>query len=167
MASLEAVSCVRFRQAGKRTKDFLYIVSTKSNKCNSLIGYQGKKQHLYLDTTNPKCFKPVILMHELLHTLGFYHEHMSPIRDDYITVNWENIVPELKIFFNKVDKETFSDFGFGYDYDSVMHYGRSGFSANGLDTISPLNGNATIGQRMGLSLKDIGKLNAMYKCPMD
>jgi Astacin (Peptidase family M12A) len=31
-----------------------------------------------------------------------------------------------------------SDFGVGYDYNSVMHYSRKAFSKNGEDTLTPL-----------------------------
>ena len=50
-----------------------------------------------------------------------------------------------------------------YDYGSVMHYGRTAFSKNGLETITPkMSQDVTIGQRNGMSTTDIAELNAVY-----
>ena len=32
-------------------------------------------------------------VHEFLHTLGFVHEHTRPDRDDFISINFDNIEP--------------------------------------------------------------------------
>ena len=29
----------------------------------------------------------------MMHAMGFYHEHSRPDRDDYVTVNFENMIP--------------------------------------------------------------------------
>jgi hypothetical protein len=34
-----------------------------------------------------------IVIHEFLHALGFYHQHSAIDRDDYVTINWQNIEP--------------------------------------------------------------------------
>ena len=57
-----------------------------------------------------------------------------------------------------------STLGFPYDYGSIMHYRRSSFSKNGLDTITPKDPRANIGQRRGLSKIDIAQLKTMYNC---
>ncbi|XP_075151206.1 seminal metalloprotease 1-like [Haematobia irritans] len=165
MSTLESVSCIRFREATKKIKIYLTI-SPIMVGCHSRVGYSGKVQRLNLDMNLPKCSNPVVIMHELLHTLGFYHEHMSPDRDDYIVVNWENIIPGKEHVFHKLSNDTITDFGVGYDYESIMHYGRKGFTVNGMETITPLDTSANIGQREHLSEKDIAKLNIMYNCTM-
>lgn len=34
-----------------------------------------------------------IVLHELMHVLGFWHEHARADRDRYIRVNWNEILP--------------------------------------------------------------------------
>ncbi|XP_050665358.1 uncharacterized protein LOC126965678 isoform X2 [Leptidea sinapis] len=102
----------------------------------------------------------------MLHTLGFYHMQSSPDRDDYIDVMWENIIKAARHNFRKYNSFAVSDFGVGYDYESVLHYSRKAFSVNGQDTLVPKKSGAGIGQRIGLSEKDVMKLNKMY-CDAD
>lgn len=88
-------------------------------------------------------------------------------RDYYVTIVWENIDPEMGYNFDKYDTFTVEDYGIKYDYSSVMHYGPTGFSTNGKPTIVPKDPLANIGQRVGLSRKDIEKLNRMYNCALN
>ena len=37
------------------------------------------------------CVATGVVVHELLHSLGFSHEQERPDRDDYVTVHWDNI----------------------------------------------------------------------------
>jgi hypothetical protein len=53
---------------------------------------------------------------------------------------------------------------FGYDYDSVMHYGPYDFSKNCLPTLMPTVSGVQIGQRTHLSKTDLQEMREAYKC---
>ena len=70
-------------------------------------------------------------VHELLHTLGFVHEHTRPDRDDFISVNMDNIEAGKEKNFEKRPEGTSDLFEKGsvdsrntpYDVLSLLHYG--------------------------------------------
>ncbi|XP_045451637.1 seminal metalloprotease 1-like [Melitaea cinxia] len=157
-------SCVKFRPYVKGDRDAVVIQGSRRG-CFSQVGYQGGYQVLNLSARHPTgrgCFRHGTIVHEMLHTLGFYHMQSSSDRDEFIDVVWENIIRSARHNFRKYNSFAVSDFGVGYDYDSVLHYSRKAFSLNGQDTLVPKQLGATIGQRIGLSEKDTQKLNKMY-----
>ncbi|KAH8413552.1 hypothetical protein KR009_012279 [Drosophila setifemur] len=165
--SLELHTCVRFREATDEDKAYL-TVTAKTGGCFTTVGYQGSAQEMNLEIypLGEGCFRPGTILHEFMHALGFYHQQSSSIRDGYINVVYDNIVPGKEFNFQKYSDSVVTDFDMGYDYDSCLHYRPGAFSINGEDTIVPLDANAEIGQRVGLSSKDIDKINIMYKCPI-
>lgn len=57
--------------------------------CASFVGCRGGDQPLYIS----KSCSVGNLGHEIIHTLGLHHEHTRKDRDQYITVQWQNIMP--------------------------------------------------------------------------
>ncbi|KAI1732146.1 astacin (Peptidase family m12A) domain-containing protein [Ditylenchus destructor] len=92
------------------------------------------------------------------------HVQSRTDRDDYITIMWNNIVPGMQGQFEKYTTATVQTLGVEYDYPSIMHYGPTAFSRNGMPTIVPRR-KAAIGQRSGFSKLDSYKINTLYECP--
>ena len=60
-------------------------------------------------------------------------------RDQYVTINYGNIRPGTERNFQRFNPSQVLLHG-NYDYGSVMHYSRCGFSDNGFETITPTVG---------------------------
>ncbi|XP_017860487.1 PREDICTED: low choriolytic enzyme-like [Drosophila arizonae] len=161
--TIESISCVVFQEANCNQLCYLNIISDGFG-CFADVGYQHSVQRLNLMKFN--CYTPGIILHELLHSLGFYHQHTTWNRDEYVRINEENIKESEIHNFIKNGKDKVTNFGEGYDYGSIMHYQFDALSKNGKPTIEPLIAGyeKLIGTRQELSMADIRKLNAMYKC---
>ncbi|XP_075699576.1 embryonic protein UVS.2-like [Rhinoderma darwinii] len=158
MGEFETLTCVRFVPRTAEN-DFLNIAS--SGGCSSSVGREGGDQFVGVDING--CMYRGIIQHELDHGLGFYHEHKRSDRDEYVTIMYENISPDDTGNFNKADT---NNLGLPYDYGSVMHYNKYALTINpGEPTIVPKpDPNVPIGQRDGLSVLDVAKINRLYKC---
>lgn len=165
IAMIQSRTCVRFEEADNSQPHYVAITSDPGG-CYTAVGYLAKVQQMNLEVypLNEGCFRAGSILHELMHALGFYHQQSDADRDDFIEILYENITPGKEFNFEKYKSSMVTDFDVGYDYGSCLHYGPKAFSANGKDTLRPLDPSAQIGQRIGLSEKDITKINIMYKC---
>lgn len=160
MKDFHTNTCLRFVA---RTDQADYINIVREDGCWSYWGRLGTgEQKLSLGTG---CESKGIVLHELMHVIGFVHEHCRPDRDDFITVIWEAIKPDKKSNFEKLDWGMVKNLGIGYDYTSLMHYSANAFALDlSKPTIQLKDPNAKIGQRKGFSEKDIKKVNLLYEC---
>ncbi|CAG7838462.1 unnamed protein product [Allacma fusca] len=158
-------TCIIFEEIVSNNYSVDYIFFNKVAKgCSSNVGRQGGRQPVNLASA---CFskrhgKP---MHEVLHALGFYHEHCRGDRDQYVSINTNNIKKGHKHNFDIKPSKTFQ---VSYDYHSIMHYSAYAFAINpNIKTIDVLQSNTNIGQRKKMSKKDIKKVEKMYKAECD
>ena len=164
----DSVGIINIRK--KVVSDTDYITITSGSGCWSYIGqvtyyFSGSAQELNLqpnDSFGYGCVHPGTIQHEMMHALGFFHEQSRPDRDDYVTINFDNIRNGTEGNFEK--STNVNSRSSPYDYGSVMHYGEYSFSTNYgvLKTIDARG--ATIGQRDGASDTDLVQIRLMYQC---
>uniref|UniRef100_H2ZB72 Metalloendopeptidase n=1 Tax=Ciona savignyi TaxID=51511 RepID=H2ZB72_CIOSA len=110
------------------------------------------------------CWQKGTVIHEILHSLGFWHEQSRPDRDSHVRINYGNIYRGMGYNFNKLSRQQVNSRNSPYDIGSVMHYNSYAFSSNRQATITDLQGRTLRTQRNGFSREDIKQLNAMYGC---
>ncbi|PAV91710.1 hypothetical protein WR25_23167 [Diploscapter pachys] len=159
-SSYRTKTCIRFVPRIDE-QDYLNIV--KGYGCYSQVGRTGGKQEISLGRG---CLFHEIIVHELMHSVGFWHEHSRADRDDHIKIVWENILPGMKSQFDKISAALQDLQGESYDYRSIMHYDSTAFSRNGKNTIETVEDGFTevIGSATDLSQMDVVKINKLYQC---
>ncbi|KAJ9454004.1 Zinc metalloproteinase nas-13 [Diplonema papillatum] len=153
VAHLEEKTCIRMSKcASPATCEEPYIrFRSYASGCNSPMGNTGRVNTINLAS---RCSRGTVV-HEILHSLGVQHEHVRFDRDEYVTVNANNLEPG----------KTFSKYGASgrdlgaYDYGSIMHYPSTAYSINGKPTIEAPQ---PIGQDSGLSAGDIATIDFLY-----
>ncbi|XP_042610500.1 meprin A subunit beta-like [Cyprinus carpio] len=154
-------SCIDFKP--RAAEDF-YISVESHTGCWSYVGrISAGGQTLSI---GKGCGTKSIVEHEFLHALGFWHEQSRYDRDNYVTINFENIITGQESNFIKYSENQTTTQGTPYDYYSVMHYDKNAFSNGNGNTIITKRPEFqdVIGQRLDFSEYDLIELNTLYKC---
>jgi hypothetical protein len=159
MAEIEAISPVRFVP---RVADGSYITFRDSTSNSSSVGRQGGQQFVNIQSWSFR----FIIVHELLHALGAWHEQQRPDRGTYVQINWANIDDALEFNFTIPGGATAHG---PYDFDSVMHYDQCAFvicscpACTAITVLPPNQGwQSLIGQRSHLSEGDRDVVAFLY-----
>eukprot|EP00112_Aurelia_sp_Birch-Aquarium-sp1_P007646 Seg1835.11 transcript_id=Seg1835.11/GoldUCD/mRNA.D3Y31 product="Zinc metalloproteinase nas-15" protein_id=Seg1835.11/GoldUCD/D3Y31 len=160
---IESKSCLDFVK--RKSADANWIRFELGDGCSSSVGktyWRKGAQTIILDYA---CLEKGTILHEIMHSLGFWHEHSRPDREKHIEILWENMDTVHEINFEKFKNHEVDTLGVQYDLKSIMHYGNYAFSKNNKQTSRAIKDHSiSLGNSKGLSDLDIVKLNALYDC---
>ncbi|KHN85383.1 Zinc metalloproteinase nas-13 [Toxocara canis] len=163
MQQFAKVSCIRFEPKRDDDVDYVYIYPL-TTVCGSKIGRVGGEQALVL---SPRCSNKRTILHEMMHAIGFHHEHNRADRDDYVDIYERFIQPGAEDEFKKRTLDEIDHLGMEYDYSSIMHYGKRTFAAGRWPPMWPKKNGVEIGNKQEFSETDIKKINIYYECPQE
>lgn len=127
-------TCIRWRPLKISDKNAV-IITPRSAGCFTPAGMQGGFQIMNLEQN--WCVNHDTVTHEMMHSIGFFHQQSAPDRDEYIKIFKDNIKLGEEPNFLKYGHEFDANFAGGYDYQSIMHYERTAFSINKEETMAP------------------------------
>ena len=99
-ADYESVTngCIIWREKTDDDTAFVHFQSSESG-CYSYVGRIGLQQPI---NYAPGCTDRYgTVQHEMYHALGFFHEQSRTDRDDFVTINFENVEPGNYLFMTK------------------------------------------------------------------
>nr|QNH72401.1 toxin candidate TRINITY_DN17935_c0_g1_i1 [Ceriantheomorphe brasiliensis] len=156
MKEWENKTCIRFK---KRKNEADYVEFYYGDGCNSDVGRIGGRQSTSL---GQGCADHGIVVHEIGHLVGFWHEQNRPDRDKFVQIKFSNILRKFRFAFQKYTEYKIDSLGIEYDYESVMHYGPKAFSRNTKDTIVSRNRTIKKFGNNNLSRLDVIQANLLY-----
>ena len=138
----------------------------QGNVSNSMVGMQQIGQFINIGANHWDAH--YVIIHEIMHALGFKHEHQRIDRNQYVNILTSNVDP-----FGCGGGSCLGNFSmfFGvplgpYDFRSVMHYSKGAFGIGNSTTIQCNSSYSqfqnVIGQRSYLSDGDVAALQIKY-----
>lgn len=158
-------TCITFRP--RQANDYLFVrFRSDTQGCWSLVGRQadriGQGQDVSIGTG---CANLNVVVHEIGHVIGFYHEQSRSDRDQYIDIVWSNVLPGYALQFRK---ESDSNYNIPYDLTSTMQYPQWAFSKEIFEKSTIVSRNPAyqrfLSKNYPLSFRDRLLANQLYSC---
>ena len=165
----DVVTCLSFQHLHKKPADLyareLLLFEYTGHGCYSHVGKQhGRPTRINLDP-NLGCLDIVTIKHEVIHSIGFVHEHQRPDRDSFVRILSDKISTDLQKsnIENIKDSDPYRLYT-PYDYFSIMHYSSV---QDGVTVMEPYIDfyKDVIRYQKDLSPGDEVALNLHFKCP--
>eukprot|EP00794_Sanderia_malayensis_P016171 gene16171-17794_t len=161
MKTIGQSSCVKFRPKTESDRNWLNFFT--GSGCWSGLGRKFWTNEPTYISLGKGCWKEPIVLHHIFHAMGFFHEQNRPDRDDYVRVNWENIINSKLYKFKRHHLYHEKMFAKDYDFKSIMHFHR--FSYTRKPSLMTINANHNPHLVLGgekLSKLDLERLNKMF-----
>ncbi|KAK6726497.1 hypothetical protein RB195_004678 [Necator americanus] len=166
MKTIDKNTCIRFKHRTSE-EDYVDIQNSIGEGCYTVVGRYGGQSILMLEASRiGSCIKYDVVIHEMLHVLGLWHEHMRNDRDKYVKVHEENVLEGYQNQFGKLLSTDAYTYGVPYDYLSIMHYEKNAFAKPGTITLETLDSKYQdlIGKQKEPSKNDYKKICHIYEC---
>ena len=167
LKDFEQTTCIKMEETESTDHGRLKIID--DDGCWSYVGRvharsAGTEQKLSLSAG--RCERGMVPLHEVMHALGFWHEHQRADRDSHVVIN-----PDLlgNINYKRMDVVGYTQdttLPSAYDFTSVMHY-LGWVHTNGIPTIAKVTSPNTpipAGYSDTFSTSDIAQMLYAYPC---
>uniref|UniRef100_A0A6G1SJD9 Metalloendopeptidase n=1 Tax=Aceria tosichella TaxID=561515 RepID=A0A6G1SJD9_9ACAR len=161
-------TCLTFRQ--RQPSDLVFVrFRSDTQGCWSLVGRQVNSPNGYGQgqdvSIGQGCANLNVVVHEIGHVIGFFHEQSRSDRDQYIDIVWSNVLPGYALQFRK---ESDTNYGIPYDLTSTMQYPQWAFSKEIFEKSTIVAKNPAyqrfLSKNYPLSFRDRLIANQMYSC---
>lgn len=138
VSSIDFIQCTNNQCLPPQGQPFINCLHIQdSTRNSSRVGMTGGTQVVNIFNWNSR----FIIVHELGHALGYWHEHQRADRNQYLQIHQGNIDSarcDTDCFTTNFDPGTPNNYGL-FDFDSVMHYGECAFAITPCPCVFPAN----------------------------
>jgi len=153
MSWISEASNIQFIERTNQTNYVTIYDTNEPSSWSNVIGMESGTKEIHISSAQPTG----TIAHEIMHSLGFFHEQCRPDRDSYITVNMNLIPDDLKYQYNIHP----SSQGIGtFDFESIMLYASNSYMKKNNGTGWDYNRSyLSTGDKQGLATLYGGKIS--------